>query len=282
MLTPRLYLGTHQPDWLTRLEVPLMVSHRRLRRYRRRLPVARTPWVLDSGGFTELQLHGRWTIPPAAYATAARRYQTDIGRLEWAAPQDWMCEPIIINGGRIGPLRFAGTHLSIPEHQARTVANYLQLRDLAPEVPWIPVLQGWALDDYRRCLDAYHRAGVDLTAAPVVGLGSVCRRQATGEIEQIVRTLAGEGLRLHGFGVKTLGLARYADALASADSLAWSKDAFHSPPLPGCAHGNTGTGNCASCPRWALRWHTRITTALTRAPRQLSIDHPALWQGGTA
>ena len=46
------------------------------------------------------------------------------------------------------PLTFAGTHLSVAEHQARTVANYLTLRDLAPELPIIPVVQGWTVADY--------------------------------------------------------------------------------------------------------------------------------------
>jgi hypothetical protein len=143
---------------------------------------------------------------------AVRRYRDEIGSLEWAAPMDWMCEPFML----------AKTGLTIAVHQARTVANYVELRDLAPDLPFIPVLQGWCLGDYVRCAEMFQRAGVDLTAEPLVGVGSVCRRQATGEIEVIVHTLASMGLRLHGFGVKAGGLQRYADCLASADSLAWS------------------------------------------------------------
>jgi hypothetical protein len=70
----------------------------------------------------------------------------------WAAPQDWMCEPIVINGGTAGGQRFAGTHLSVAEHQRRTVANYAQLRDLAPDLPIIPVVQGWS-DSARSAAD---------------------------------------------------------------------------------------------------------------------------------
>jgi hypothetical protein len=58
------------------------------------------------------------------------------------------------------------------------------------------------------------------------------RRQHTAEVEQIMRTLAARGLRLHGFGVKTTGLARYATVLASADSMAWS---FRGRHVPGCS-----------------------------------------------
>ena len=57
------YLGTHQPGWLSWATVPLFVSDRRLRRYRR-LPKARTRWALDSGGFTELSTHGSWDHGP--------------------------------------------------------------------------------------------------------------------------------------------------------------------------------------------------------------------------
>ena len=64
----------------------------------------------------------------------------------------------------------------------------------------------------------------------MVGLGSVCRRQATAEIDFITDELAGLGLRLHGFGVKALGLRQYADRHVSADSLAWS---LRGPPQAG-------------------------------------------------
>jgi hypothetical protein len=41
-------------------------------------------------------------------------------------------------------------------------------------------------------------------------LGSVCRRQDTGMVESLVRDLHAQGIRLHGFGFKVLGLARCA------------------------------------------------------------------------
>ena len=69
---------------------------------------------------------------------AVRRYRDEIGRLEWAAPIDWMCEPFML----------AKTGLAIAVHQAHTVANYLELRSLVPELPFVPVLQGWSRDDY--------------------------------------------------------------------------------------------------------------------------------------
>ena len=177
------YLGAHQPHWLWQAGFPLFVSHRALTR-RRSLRPGSCRWALDSGGFTELSLHGRWITPPEDYAAAVTRYAGQIGGLDFAAPQDWMCEPVMLTR----------TGLPVAEHQHRTVANYLALRQLAPYLPFIPVVQGWRLADYLACVDLYASAGVDLAALPRVGLGSVCRRQSTAEIAVIVTTLAARGV----------------------------------------------------------------------------------------
>lgn len=264
------YLGTHQTGWLGHANVPLMVSDRRLRE-RARLPRAAAPWVLDSGGFTELQMHGRWTVTPHDYAARVRRYRDEIGLLAWAAPQDMMCEPAIIDGGWHGGQYFAGTHLPVEVHQARTVANLVQLREIAPDLPFIPVLQGFTRAEYEHCVTLYDRAGIDLAAEPTVGLGSVCRREATTEIAEIVTALRGHGLEnLHGFGVKSSGLGRYGRLLASADSLAWSYDARrYRRPSPWCT-GHRAAKNCASCLPYALAWRERtILPRLTQHPAPL-------------
>jgi hypothetical protein len=82
------YLGTHHPSWLRQLGIPLFISHRRLSGYRK-LPKARGSWALDSGAFSELAQYGRWTFAPEQYVAAVRRYRDEIGKLAWAAPQDW-------------------------------------------------------------------------------------------------------------------------------------------------------------------------------------------------
>jgi hypothetical protein len=237
--------------WLP-LGLPLMVSHRRLRR-RVTLPRATAPWVCDSGGFTELSTHGQWTISPDQYVTGLRRYRDEVGLLEWAAPQDWMCEPWIT----------AKTGRSVAEHQRATTDNLVELRTLAPELPIIPVLQGWVLGDYLRHLDDYATAGIDLTAAPLVGLGTVCSREATAEIGAIVWTLARAGLRLHGFGVKLDGLRTYGHLLASADSMAGSYGARRR--VGRCPHGVVAWE--ANCPQWARQWRGDVLAGLA-APYQ--------------
>jgi hypothetical protein len=238
------YLGVHHPDWLAKARIPLFVSRTRLAR-RRSFPRAAARWALDSGAFTELSIHGRWTVPAARYARQAQLFSEEIGRLAFAAPQDWMCEPWILQK----------TGLSLAEHQRRTLESFLELQELAPEVPWIPVLQGWAVHDYWRHAEMYAASGVDLVSRPLVGVGSVCRRQATSTAGGILASLAtAYSLRLHAFGFKTLGLRRFSGYLESADSMAWSMAARRAKEaLPGCSHAS-----CTNCLRFALLWRSRL------------------------
>jgi len=161
----------------------------------------------------------------------------------------------------------ARTGLTITEHQHRTVDNLLQLRQLWPaecgRCPFVPVLQGWTAQDYQQCAQLYEAAGVRLAEEPIVGLGSVCRRQHTSQIEHLVHALARLGVALHGFGVKTTGLTRYGRLLTSADSLAWS---YAGRRTPGCTPSHR---NEANCQRFALAWHHRILTRTADRPLTL-------------
>jgi hypothetical protein len=257
----RFYLGTHQPAWLERAGVPLFVAHQRLNG-RQRLPRAIAPWALDSGGFTQLQKYGRWTFSEQSYVDAVRRYAEEVGAPDFASAMDWMCEPWVLSGGTHGGQHFAGTGLSVLEHQHRTVENFGRLRELAPDLPWMPVLQGWTLAEYVDCVQLYADAGVDLTALPLVGLGSVCRRQATAEIGTIASTLAAAGISLHGFGCKLLAMRRYAGHLASADSLAWSRAGRFQRP---CVH--SGRVSESNCMIFALDWRDTVVDAAERGGR---------------
>jgi hypothetical protein len=293
--SPVFYLGTHQPHWL-RLpqfrDVPLFPTRNRLNTYKT-LPRAVGRYGLDSNGFTELQRNGEWTVTEPEFVAQIRRIVAGVGTPDFVSPMDWMCEPWVITGQNWhlsprDPKYFHGTRAArglgptqtpgddeqpfddaVRFHQERTVENLIELRRLAPEIPWMPVLQGWELRHYLDCADMYAAAGIDLAAEPIVGLGSVCRRQATSEIDEIVSTFHQRGLRLHGFGVKTQGLGDYGPELASADSMAWSYDARRNQPLPG--HGARHK-NCANCPDWALMWRQRVLDRLAVAvPRQLVL-----------
>lgn len=241
------YLGTHQPGWLRRVAVPLFVSDRRLKSYVT-LPRAVGRWALDSGGFTELSTYGSWAKgpTPAQYALRIDRYAEGCGNLDWAAPQDWMCEDPIL----------AKTGLTIPQHQSLSTRSVVDLRGLVRSgTRIIPVVQGQEPWQYVEHVAMYLRAGIDLRTEPLVGVGSVCRRQGTVEARAIFEALHSAGVtQLHGFGLKKTGLALSHHLLASADSMAWSFNARRRPPMPGCVSHI----NCANCSRYALQWRDQL------------------------
>ena len=245
----KFYLGTHQPNWLQFSSVPMFVSDVRLRRIQKLKP-ATCDWALDSGGYSELSKYGEWRTGPREYAKRARRYAQEIGRLDFAAVQDWMCEPWMLDK----------TGLDIQEHQERTVNSLLNLMLLEPCVPWAPVLQGYELDDYLRHLDWYDTRRIDLSKFKVVGVGTLCRRHATKEAIIILRAIRERtGLPLHGFGFKSTGLVNSKHILRSADSLAWSFAARQVPPLPGHI---TQHRHCNNCFDYALLWREKLMRKL--------------------
>ena len=243
------YLGTHIPSWLWSgvAPVPLFVSRNTLCRYKTLQP-SKVPWALDSGGFTHIQKHGTWTLSPKDYIKEVCRYKEEIGQMQWAAPQDWMCEPI----------QLKRTGKTVKQHQTLTIDNFISLREIDPSLPIIPVLQGWEAKDYLSHREEYERRGILLEKEATVGLGSVCRRQATQECAQIVRSL--QPLKLHGFGFKIQGLRNIAHLLKSADSLAWSMGARKLPLLLDACVGSHK--NCANCPKYALIWRQQVLNAI--------------------
>lgn len=242
------YLGG-DASWLGRLDLELMVSRRRLAK-RKTLPRATKPWILDSGGFTELSLNGRYLISPKEYVREVRRYSDEVGELQYAVIQDYMCEPFMLKK----------TGLSVREHQIRTIESYTELRYIAPDITWMPVLQGYSQDDYLRCLDMYAERDDYLDQGQLVGLGSICKRQASQQIANIISDLAKLNLKLHGFGLKAQGLRKSWTNLASSDSMAWASAArLGKLRLPDCTHKSK---YCTSCRDFALLWRQMVLDQL--------------------
>ena len=249
----RFYLGTHELSFLRRTDVPLFISARRLRG-RRTYPRARGPTAFDSGGFSELQLHGCWTVDDQQLASEVCEWAEEVGMPDFAAPRDWMCEPFML----------AKTGKTIADHQALTIESLVKLRAIAPSIPWMPVLQGWECDEYLSHIEQYAAAGIDLAEEPIVGVGSICRRQGTRQAARIIRAIALQRIRIHAFGVKINGLGLFGDFIETADSMAWSFTARREQlKMEGCE----GHKNCANCLRWALEWRrTRIETIVPTDP----------------
>lgn len=262
---PFFFLGTHNVHWLGFDDAPpLFISRRRLDRIRpASWPTATGVWAMDSGGFTVLNsAAATWDLTPAEYVDTVRRAADTIGNLAWAAPMDWMCEPAVVarvaKAGTAAAALGRSTPRGVLDHQILTVRNYLQLRELLdrPGDPLvIPVVQGWTAQQYADCVAMYDAVGVNLADAPLVGVGSVCRRDADTAILATLGLLGELGVqRIHGFGLKGSALTLGGHRLTSADSTAWSYSArmARKPIIDGHTHRH-----CGNCYEAAIAWRDR-------------------------
>jgi hypothetical protein len=206
----RFFVGLHQPSDAKHFDAAF-ISVGRLRTRKSDFSVG--DWIMDSQAFTTIQTHGGYPNPPEEYAAHIRRWKS-CGNLLAAVSQDYMCEPSML----------AITGLSIAEHQRLTIERYDALLRCDTGCYIMPVLQGYAPDDYVSHLRQY---GARLARGAWVGVGSVCKRngdpQAILDVLIAIKTERPD-LRLHGFGLKTIALASgvIRALLHTADSMAWS------------------------------------------------------------
>ena len=256
----KFYLGTHMASWLEKTDVPLFLSIRALRK-RKKLPVAKGPYCADSGGFTELNLFGEWRTSASQFIEEVRRIAEHVGRPDWVPNRDWMCESFVLQK----------TGLTVAEHQRRTVEDFIDLKSRAPDLPWMPVLQGFTLDEYLACAELYERQGVQLRAEKIVGVGTMCRRQGTQDAHKILHAIQQLGIKSHAFGFKKTGLQLSRQFIASSDSLAWSLHARKNPYLSCGGEHRKKAKSCANCLPFALRWRSELLRELSAQDQQLSL-----------
>lgn len=238
----KFYLGTPREAWLEYdTQIPFFISYRILRR-KKNFKKVKMNWCLDSGGFTELSLYSKWTIDRDKYLDDCFTYYEEMGNVDFFCPQDWMCKPHILKN----------TQKTIQEHQQLTIDSYLYLKSSG--LPFIPILQGWSIDDYLQHMRMYETVGIDLTKESTVGVGSICRRQGTEEINNLIKILS-KHINIHAFGAKIKGLTMFKDFIKSSDSMAWgtrarySKDKF----FEDCKHKR-----CTCCYKYAQQWYWKI------------------------
>lgn len=206
----KFYVGLHQPSDAKHFD-RAFISVNRL--HKRKMPLGVGEWIMDSGAFTELSMHGRYRKSVEDYAKSIHRWSHD-KTLTAVVAQDYMCERFILDK----------TGLTIDEHQRRTIGRYVQLRALVGFTHVMPVLQGYAVADYTRHIQMY---GDLLPHGHYVGVGSVCKRNVDIDAIQDILTaikFSRPDLKLHGFGLKTTALTSRVvrGCLHSADSMAWS------------------------------------------------------------
>lgn len=206
----RFFTGLHQPSDAKHFNAAF-VSVNRIRDRKTRFEVG--DWIMDSGAFTEVSTHGGYRYSVIEYAAQIRRWK-ECGNLLAAVSQDYMCEPFIIKK----------TGLSVADHHRLTIERYDALVECNTGVYILPVLQGYAPQDY---VDHIRLYGDRLAEGAWVGVGSICKRNGDiGAIEDVLLAIHHErpDLKLHGFGLKTTALSSglVQELLETADSMAWS------------------------------------------------------------
>ena len=149
-------------DFVTAHERPAMISANALIRIKdgrvrtRKAPICADRWMLDSGAFSQITKYGDFIMSPAEYVRLAVRFQ-HCGRLACIVTQDYMCEPSVIE-----KIKGMGRRASVRIHQKKTVDRYIQIMDEAErqglQVPVMPVLQGWEMEDYVQHYQMYRDA----------------------------------------------------------------------------------------------------------------------------
>lgn len=166
----------------------------------------------DSFKDGDLAETGDYVTPDEDYV----EYVQDVGADLWSL-RDYPCEPEVLEQH----------DRTVEEHQRMTTDRHRNLLDIAADEGVdgqpVSVLQGQDLVDYLEHYDQLREAGA---ITDYVGIGSVCRRHAEDDIQEIVlgvRDALPSRYRIHAFGVKIPVLEKtgVVDALASADSCAY-------------------------------------------------------------
>lgn len=171
----------------------------------------------DSGGFVATFKWGDYRYTADEYVE-----WLDTFNPRWAATMDYCCEPEI-TGQNDGVVR---------ERQQRTsdmaYEFWRNYRDAS--WAWVPTIQGWEVEDYRRhaeelkpLISDWRRQGKDDFR---VGIGTLCRRASVSMIQQVVMTVTDVlgDVPLHLWGVKlgTLKSRVELPNVVSVDSGAWN------------------------------------------------------------
>lgn len=241
----KFFTGLHQPSDAQHFDAAFISKNRLLKR---KSGFKVGDWILDSGAFTTILTHGDYPESVEVYAAEIKRWAKN-GNLLAAVAQDYMCEAHM--------LKITGK--MILEHQQLTIERYDALVKCDTGGVYImPVLQGYAPEDYVRHIEMY---GDRLKHGAWVGVGSVCKRNGDPRaIERVLMAIkrARPDLRLHGFGLKSTALSSWIvkDLLHTADSMAWSFAARKQ-------------GRNANDWREAKAWTERITSRPPPAQQQL-------------
>jgi len=172
---------------------------------------------LDSGGYSFFIKWGKYPFSVEEYVSFANQIQDEYPLTE-VAIMDYACEPDINR-----------TNLKTNKERIdSTIQNALSCIDYEPNLPWVPIVQGYTLQEYRYCLDQYKEVGLYDDDFHLWAIGSLCARKKVGGIRKIVVDLSREiNYPIHTFGMTITALKdpQIFFNIHSSDSGAWSFNA---------------------------------------------------------
>ena len=146
--------------------------------------------MLDSGGFSFFTKYSDYPFELNKYIEWIHNMnEANDGKVNYCAIRDYPCEPLI-NRASISTNK---------ERIEKTVQNAIECIDTDNTINWMPVLQGYDLEEYLSCLDLYKDVGI---IEDILAIGSMCRRTDIKTIEKIIRSIKKEyNGKIHLFGL---------------------------------------------------------------------------------
>jgi hypothetical protein len=159
---------------------------------------------LDSGGYLALLRWGKYPFSVVNYANLVCKL-----RPCYYASMDYACEPSLV-----------GVVDSVDRRICCTVENAAMLAEYEDQLAglFVPVIQGYQLDEYFRCLELYQQAGL---IREYMAVGSMCRRLSVVELRNLVSEIY---LACRNAGVKRLFDLKISPSLVDLDRYIWSRD----------------------------------------------------------
>jgi hypothetical protein len=209
------------PDWQSGLHIPaenVLISAATLWHKTRKkftnpnfLPRTTKRIFIDSGGFTFLTKWEKYPFTIDEFIDFLGILQ-EKQPIEQVAILDYPCEPDVNRS----------EYKTNFDRIRATVENAVVCFDKAPEINWIPVIQGYYLHEYLDCLSLYEERGIK---SEKWAIGSVCQRRDIAGPRKIItrlkKTMSNKKLHAFGISIRLLKDLQIWNSLFSSDSASW-------------------------------------------------------------
>ena len=167
--------------------------------------------ILDSGGYSFFSSYPDYPFSIEDYVGLVNLIKDQSG-ITRVVTLDYPCEPDI-NRSRVS---------TNEERIQKTVSNAVECFQYDETIPWLPVIQGYTIDEYLYCVDLYKEVGI---TSDYWAIGSICSRKGfPHKIRRIITTIADiVPHKIHAFGLSLTYLydPQIFNNIYSSDSAAW-------------------------------------------------------------